>query len=85
MTDSALDLLHNHAALLKAQDSLVSQNQDKLVKLQINVIFYACIFAMIGVLNLFLDLELSYNWREALIVVAKAQKHGPTYVHSFQA
>ena len=70
--DSALDLLCNHAALLKARDSLVSQNQDKLAKSQIDVIFCARISAMIGVLNLFLDPELSYNWREASIVVAKA-------------
>jgi hypothetical protein len=38
--------------------------------------------AMIAVLNLFLDLELSYTWREASMVVAKAQGHGSTHVHS---
>ena len=37
---------------------------------------------MIGVLNLFLDPELSYTWREATMVVAKAQGHGSTRARS---
>jgi len=40
---------------------------------------------MIGVLNLFLDPELSYTWREALMIVAKAQEHGSTRMHSLHA
>jgi hypothetical protein len=56
--DSALDLLHDHAALLKAQESLLLQSQDKL---SLNVVFWAWMTAMIAVLNLFLDLELSYT------------------------
>lgn len=71
--DSALDLLHAHAALLRVQETLSQQSQDK----SLDVIFRARICAMIGVLNLFLDPELPYTWRKASIVVAKAQGHGP--------
>jgi len=39
---------------------------------------------MVGVLNIFLDLGLSYTWREASIIVAKAQGHGSIHVHSIQ-
>jgi hypothetical protein len=53
--DNALDLLQDHAALLRARGRL--QNEDKLL----DVIFQACISAMIGVLNLFLDPGLSYT------------------------
>jgi hypothetical protein len=76
--DSALDLLHNHAALLTVHKSLLLQSQDK----TLDVIFRARISAMVGVLNLFLDLDLRYTWREALMIVAKAQGHGTMRVHS---
>ena len=77
--DNVLELLHNHAILLKAQESLSSQSQDKS---SLDVVFWVCISTMIGVLNLFLDLELPYTWREASMVVTKAQEHRSTHVHS---
>ena len=40
---------------------------------------------MIGVLNLFLDPKLRYTWREASIIVAKAQGHGPTRARSIRS
>jgi hypothetical protein len=76
--DSALDLLCNHAALLKALERLRLQSQDK----TLDVIFWACISAMVGVLNLFLDLDLQYTWREASMIVTKAQGHGTMHVCS---
>ena len=39
---------------------------------------------MIGVLNLFLDSELLYTWREASMVIAKAQGHGSTHACSIR-
>lgn len=77
--DSALDLLRDRAALLKARESLLLQSQDKS---SLDVVFRARMTAMIAVLNLFLDLELSYTWREASMVVAKAQGHGSTRARS---
>jgi hypothetical protein len=68
--DSALDLLRDRAALSRARKKL--QSQDK----SLDVVFRARISAMIGVLNLFLDPGLSYTWREASMVVAKAQGNG---------
>lgn len=45
---------------------------------------------MVGVLNLYLDPELSYTWREASLVTAKSQGHGicharnlRTWIHQF--
>lgn len=45
---------------------------------------------MVGVLNLYLDPELSYTWREASLIVAKSQGHGinharnlRTWIHRF--
>ena len=73
--DNALDLLYNHTALLKARESLVLQSQDKL---SLDVVFWAHISAMVGILNLLLDPKLLYSWREALIIVTKAQGHGST-------
>ena len=77
--DNALKLLCDHAALSKARERL--QSQDK----SLNIVFQACISAMIGVLNLFLDPGTSYTWREASMIVAKAQGHGPNHVRSVQA
>ena len=31
---------------------------------------------MLGVINLFLDTDLSYTWRKALIIIVKAQSAG---------
>lgn len=49
-----------------------------------DIVFQACISSIIGVLNLFLDADLPYTWREALIVIAKVQGHGPTHACSIQ-
>jgi hypothetical protein len=68
--DKALDLLRDHAALSRARKRLQSDEKS------LDVIFRARVTAMIGVLNLFLDPGLSYTWREASMVVAKAQGHG---------
>jgi hypothetical protein len=78
--DSALDLLCNCAALLKALKRLRLQSQDK----TLDIIFQARISAMAGVLNLFLDLDLRYTWREASMIVAKAQGHKTTCMYSIQ-
>ena len=73
--DSALDLLHDRAVLSRAREELSLRSQDKK---SFDVVYRACISIMIGVLNLFLDPELPYTWREALMVIAKAQGNGST-------
>ena len=68
--DSALQLLRDCAALSRAWESLEVHNQ---AKSSLDVVFRGRIVTMIGLLNLFLDLGLSYTWREASMVVVKAQ------------
>jgi hypothetical protein len=77
--DHALNLLRDHAALSKALEKLKSQD-----KLSLDVVFKARISSIIGVLNLFLDRELRYTWREASMIVAKAQGHGSTRARSIR-
>jgi hypothetical protein len=79
--DNVLELLHNYAALSQTQKKLSLQSQDK----SLDVVFQAHILAMVRVLNLFLDPELLYTWREASMIVAKAQGHGSTCTHSIRA
>jgi hypothetical protein len=79
--DNALDLLHDRAALSEARERLRSQDKNHKT---LDVIFQARIAAMIGVLNLFLDAGLPYTWREASMVVAKAQGNGPTRARSIR-
>ena len=77
--DSALNLLRDHAVLLKARETLQGQGKS------LDIVFQARITAMIGVLNLFLDSELSYTWRQSAMIVAKAQGHGSTRARSLRA
>ncbi len=79
--DSALDLLHDCAVLSRAREELSLRSQDKK---SFDVVYQARISAMIGVLNLFLDPELPYTWREASMVVAKAQGNGSTRARSIR-
>jgi hypothetical protein len=81
LVDDTLELLHDHAALSRAWERLMSQSQDK----SLDVIFWARISAMVGVLNLFLDPELSYTWRESSVIAAKAQGLGSTRTCSIWA
>ncbi|KAJ7135531.1 hypothetical protein C8R46DRAFT_1014739 [Mycena filopes] len=62
----------NFPALRRAAASLNVKGKDK----KLDVVFRARITAMAGVLNLYLDPELSYTWRQASMIVAKSQDHG---------
>ena len=72
--DNALALLRDNAALSRAQEKLLLQGRDK----SLDVVFRAHISAMVGVLNLYLDPELPYTWKEASMVIVKAQGCGST-------
>ena len=54
--------------LRRAQASLTLKGKDRLL----DVFFQSRITGMVGTLNLYLDPQLSYSWREASIIVAKA-------------
>ena len=76
--DNVQELLRDRSALSKARENL--QSQDK----SLDVVFRARIAAMVGALNLFLDPGLSFTWREASMVAAKAQGHGSTRARSIR-
>ncbi|KAJ7037079.1 hypothetical protein C8F04DRAFT_1180803 [Mycena alexandri] len=57
---------------------------------QLNYTHFAALRPMVGTLNLYLDSELSYTWREASMIVAKSQGHGSyrarsirSWIHAF--
>jgi hypothetical protein len=87
-SDIALDQLHykDFPALCRVWASLEIKSKDK----KINVFFRARITAMVRTLNLYLDPELSYTWRESSLIVSRSQGHGInharnicTWLHAF--
>ena len=72
--DVALNSINyeNFPALRRACAKLSVKARDH----KLNVTFRACITAMVGTLNIYLDPELSYTWREASLLVVKARGHG---------
>ena len=73
-TDATLTslTLQDFPALQQAKTKLSVKSKD----MKIDVFFRARINAMIGTLNLYLDSTLSYGWREASMLAAKASGHG---------
>ncbi|KAF7361462.1 RNF220 domain-containing protein [Mycena sanguinolenta] len=87
-SDLALDQLHykDFPALRRARALLEIKSKDK----KLDVFFRGRITAMLGTLNLYLDPELSYTWRQASLVVSRSQGHGinharniRTWLHAF--
>jgi len=76
-SDLALDQLHykDFPTLRQAVTKLAIKSHDK----KLGVFIRACITAMVGTLNLYLDSELSYSWHEASLVVSKTQGQGSNH------
>ena len=90
-TDEILNALSHKdfPALRRARAKLTVKAKDK----KLDIFFRSHITAMVATLNLYLDAELSYSWRESSILAAKAAGHGvmharnlwkwiKTYLHS---
>ena len=86
--DQTLDHMNyrDFPTLRQAKAALTVKAKDK----KLDVVFRSCITAMVGTLNLYLDPELSYTWREASLVVAKSQGSGiyraqriRTWIHKY--
>lgn len=86
--DQTLDRMNyqDFPALRRAKAALTVKAKDK----KLDVVFRSRITAMVGTLNLYLDPELSYTWREASLVVAKSQGSGiyrarriRTWIHKY--
>src|SRR5882724_11867817 len=67
-------------SLRQARARLTICGRDK----QLNVVFRAQITTMVGTLNLYLDSELLFGWREASLIAAKAAGHGVKNAHNVQ-
>jgi len=78
--DQALGKLdwHDFPSLNQARARLTIESKNT----AIDVFFRACITGMVGTLNLYLDLDLSYTWWEASLIVAKAAGHGVRHAHN---
>ena len=70
--DYALDVLCDFSMLRTACEKLAVVSKDK----KIDILFRARVASMVGTLNLFLDPELRYTWRNASLISSKAQGHG---------
>jgi hypothetical protein len=74
LTERALNQLNykNFPTLCRALAKLTVKSKDK----KIDVFLRTRITAMAGTLNLYLDPELTYSWKQASLVVSKSQGHG---------
>jgi len=72
--DTALNCLSimDFPKLSQALGKLVLSSKDK----HLDVVLRSRITAMVGTLNLYLDPEASYTWRQASLVTSKVQGHG---------
>ena len=72
--------------LRQACTALTVKSKDK----RLDILFRGQLTGMVGVLNLYLDSQLSYTWCEASLIASKAQGHGVAHarnlrmwIHSF--
>lgn len=64
-------------ALKAARDRLTSKSKDR----KLDVVFRSRITAMVGTLNLHLDPDLTYSWRESSVLAAKATGRSHHFAH----
>jgi hypothetical protein len=87
-SDVVLDQLNykDLPKLRRACAALTVKSKDK----KIDIIFRGRLTGMVGMLNLYLDPQLSYTWREVSLITSKSQGHGVsharnlrTWIHQF--
>ena len=81
-TDEILNALSHKdfPALRRVRAKLTVKAKDK----KLDVFFWSRITAMVATLNLYLDAELSYSWRESSILAAKAMGHGVKHARNLR-
>ncbi|KAF8150577.1 hypothetical protein B0H34DRAFT_801519 [Crassisporium funariophilum] len=79
-TDGLLNALSykDFPQLRRARAKLSIKGKDKLL----NIFFRSRITGMVGTLNLYLDPELSYTWRQASLLASKAAGHGMNHARN---
>ena len=77
-TDALLNSLsfRDFPELRRARENLTVKSKDKLLDVRIT--------GMVGTLNLYLDPELSYSWREASLLISKAAGHGMNHARNLR-
>jgi len=87
-SDIVLDQLNykDFPKLRRACAALNVKSKDK----NLDIVFRGRLTGMVGTLNLYLDSQLSYTWREASLIASKSQGHGihharnlRTWIHQF--
>lgn len=81
-TDKFLNALSykDFPELRRARAKLTIKSKDKLL----DVFFRSRITGMLGMLNLYLDPELSYTWRQASLLASKAAGHGMNHARNLR-
>ena len=81
-TDAFLNALSykDFPELQRACAKLTVKSKDKLL----DVFFRSRITGMLGMLNLYLDPELSYTWRQASLLASKAAGHGMNHARNLR-
>jgi len=82
-TDAALCTMmwRNFPAIHRAQAKLTVASKDK----KLNIFYRGQLTGMVGTLNLYLDTELSFTWRQASVLASKAAGHGLKHAHNLHA
>ena len=68
-------------ALRRAKAKLTVKSKDK----KLDVFFRSRITAMVATLNLYMDPDLNYSWRDASLIAAKAAGRGINHVRNLQS
>jgi hypothetical protein len=79
-TDHALNLLHDHPALVSIQDQLTG----KIKEIKTDQVLCGRIMAMMGLLNIFLNNQLRYTWRQSSVIMAASGGHGTAHTRSIR-
>jgi hypothetical protein len=79
-TDHALNLLHNHDMLVSIRNRL----NGKIKEIKTDQVLCGRIMAMVGLLNIFLNDQLRYTWRQSSMIVAASGGHGTTRARSIR-
>ena len=66
--------------LRRACAALTVKSKDK----KIDILFRGRLTGMVGTLNLYLDSQLSYTWREASLIASKSQGHGVNHARNLR-
>jgi hypothetical protein len=79
-TDHALNLLHDCPVLVSIRDQLTG----KMKEIKTDQMLCGHIMAMVGLLNIFLNDQLRYTWRQSSVIVAASGGHGTAHAQSIQ-